>query len=406
MTGSSCIDVLNAQKMQINKSKKFLKGVSLMSSGSINYIDGLKDSNYCVIPKEGIGILNMDGGCRFARRDASTGAILKTYDLTKTSAGTLPLDPSQHTDIIKSGNSIYPVEGCAKEMNDAVDVNTFLLDIGEILDNQAIAYAKSLDAELAILKNQCSNLDTDINLATSSVSSKTSELKTETGKCNLYVSQIPYYIEENKKLRQRIKDRKAATERENARIAAEALRKRNSVVSNVMGSWYCIPGINTPLRRNVQGDIECMSFDGRNCMWDNCSKNRMGHGHHSHRPLTCGDMHARIYGSPGYNHAGHWCQRGANALDSNFNVVRIWQHCNYNGWYVDVPKGKYFLHDLLPKAFTNDDASSIQFLRPGVGRVVMWEHNFSGRRVDATSNIDCFVWRGFNDMMSSIEIFI
>lgn len=402
---TSCVDVIDAGNMQIDKTKSSLKALSMMTNGSVKYNDGLKNSKYCVFPKESLTLLNADGSCNFHRKDFNTGAILKTYNLTKTTDGTLPIDLQYHNQVLQSGGAIYPTEGCAKEMKDAVEANTLFKDFGEIINNDVKVNMKTMEVELGVIQNISNKLQTDINLETSTLETRRSQLQNQKGLCNIYVSHIPHYKNEINNLKNKIKNRRDAIDRENARIAAEALTRRNSV-SNSMGDWHCLSGIATPLRKNVQGDIECMSFNGRDCMWGNCHADINYNKHHTHNPLTCGNNHKKHWGSTGYDSPNHWCNKAANILDSNFHVVRIWQHCNYNGWYIDIPKGRYYLNDLLPRGFRNDDASSIQFLRPGVGKAVLWEHNFSGKRLDTSQNIDCFVWGGFNDIMSSIEIFI
>lgn len=76
--------------------------------------------------------------------------------------------------------------------------------------------------------------------------------------------------------------------------------------------WKCVPGILTPVSKNDNGDIECASTDGRNCLWvgtpakceemiQNMPKNL--------KPLSCGPPHQSLYGITGYNYPAHWCTK-------------------------------------------------------------------------------------------------
>ncbi len=80
------------------------------------------------------------------------------------------------------------------------------------------------------------------------------------------------------------------------------------------GNWRCVNGVNVPLNKNEWGDVQCMSTDGRNCLWqaneNKCTElveNKPG----NIRPLVCGGGHQRAWGSRGYDSGpGHWCNKG------------------------------------------------------------------------------------------------
>lgn len=78
-------------------------------------------------------------------------------------------------------------------------------------------------------------------------------------------------------------------------------------------SWFCVQqqigrrGV-APIRVNVDGDIECMSTDGQNCLWDffagkPCNVTLAN-------PPAAGSLKPLVCGSPGYNSTGHWCYIG------------------------------------------------------------------------------------------------
>lgn len=60
-----------------------------------------------------------------------------------------------------------------------------------------------------------------------------------------------------------------------------------------------------------EGEIECPSYDGRNCLWSlgaiaNLDTARL-------KPLRCGTPHTLQWGAPGYTSPTHWCLRGSHA---------------------------------------------------------------------------------------------
>jgi hypothetical protein len=79
--------------------------------------------------------------------------------------------------------------------------------------------------------------------------------------------------------------------------------------------WTCLDGTPTPLRKNTNGDVECMSLNAHDCMWgktiNDCQsfidKNKDVAGL---KPLTCGAMHKDLYQVTGYDTQGHWCKTG------------------------------------------------------------------------------------------------
>jgi hypothetical protein len=81
--------------------------------------------------------------------------------------------------------------------------------------------------------------------------------------------------------------------------------------------WKCLGGMPTPIRRNQDGEIECMSYNARDCLWGNdgtCRNLLTNANWGAVRPLVCGADHARKWGGPGYDNSGHWCARADQQL--------------------------------------------------------------------------------------------
>lgn len=83
--------------------------------------------------------------------------------------------------------------------------------------------------------------------------------------------------------------------------------------------------------------------------------------------------------------------------------VTLYQHCDYGGHAIGLTPGRYTLRDLAARGMHNDDISSI---RVPAGRTAhLYEHdNFQGRKWTHRSDNACFVWGGYNDIISSVII--
>jgi hypothetical protein len=81
--------------------------------------------------------------------------------------------------------------------------------------------------------------------------------------------------------------------------------------------WQCVGDINVPLRRNINNDVECMSQNNRDCLWKNNKtecESLLTNKPNDIKPLECGDMHNRVWGSPAYNVPNHWCAKAKNFI--------------------------------------------------------------------------------------------
>lgn len=79
--------------------------------------------------------------------------------------------------------------------------------------------------------------------------------------------------------------------------------------SSLESPWRCYPGFTPPMRRNKQGDIECMSSDGVGCMWAGDCAPKLNTPASAVKSLACGENHKKLYGGTGYDTPTHWCSK-------------------------------------------------------------------------------------------------
>ncbi len=85
------------------------------------------------------------------------------------------------------------------------------------------------------------------------------------------------------------------------------------------------------------------------------------------------------------------------------NVASVFQHCNYDGWKVDLSEGDFNLSQLLALGFDDNNISSIQ-VESEYEAVLFDQDSFQGASVIVKGNDSCLVNEGFNDSVSSIKI--
>ena len=120
---------------------------------------------------------------------------------------------------------------------------------------------------------------------------------------------------------QQAADARAAADK----AAADLIRMQEGAMRAILAlnpKYKCDPSVYGGLiavRRNMGGDIECVSNDGRSCIIStNITEcNRLADISWQHaqttKNLTCGAPHKAIFGSTGYDTTGHWCNT-ANAF--------------------------------------------------------------------------------------------
>ena len=104
--------------------------------------------------------------------------------------------------------------------------------------------------------------------------------------------------------------------------------------------WICNGRVNVPLRVNDNGDIECMSTDNTNCMWQSTQQDcdsLIGNLPPNINPLSCGNMHKSRYGITGYDTEGHWCKTQLNRCQDQDKNCSDWAkkgECTNNPAYM------------------------------------------------------------------------
>ncbi len=84
-------------------------------------------------------------------------------------------------------------------------------------------------------------------------------------------------------------------------------------------------------------------------------------------------------------------------------VATVYQHCNYGGYAIALPEGRYTLAQLQARGVRNNDLSS---LRVNAGyQVTLYDNdNFGGASVTRTADTSCLTANGFNDRASSAVV--
>merc|ERR1711998_750984 len=84
---------------------------------------------------------------------------------------------------------------------------------------------------------------------------------------------------------------------------------KKKTVSKCMRKWRCgVSGLNAPVSIAADGNVQCMSTNGKDCWWGKCRGKRVPR-HRKLRPLVCGAMHKKKWGGNGYSSKGHWCNK-------------------------------------------------------------------------------------------------
>lgn len=103
----------------------------------------------------------------------------------------------------------------------------------------------------------------------------------------------------------------------NRRESLSSQLKEKTKLITQLKNWVCVPGILTPLRKNANDDIECMSTNNKDCIYAATAaacQEMVRTPVVDVKPLTCGSMHMKVHGFTGYDRADSWCARGKNLV--------------------------------------------------------------------------------------------
>ncbi|HYM86336.1 MAG TPA: glycoside hydrolase family 16 protein, partial [Pseudoxanthomonas sp.] len=84
-------------------------------------------------------------------------------------------------------------------------------------------------------------------------------------------------------------------------------------------------------------------------------------------------------------------------------VASVYQDCNYTGYGVALPEGRYSLSQLQSRGIRNDDVSSLR-VNAGYQVTLYQDDNFTGPSLTRTGDTACLVSNGFNDRATSVAV--
>lgn len=82
-------------------------------------------------------------------------------------------------------------------------------------------------------------------------------------------------------------------------------------------------GKNAPMALTPEGNVKCMSIDGKNCLWDISCNRGLNTPVANIKPLVCGQAHKTIYGNTGYDNKNHWCYKALQKLQTDIPKVEL-----------------------------------------------------------------------------------
>ncbi|MBL3657620.1 carbohydrate-binding protein [Fulvivirga sediminis] len=112
-------------------------------------------------------------------------------------------------------------------------------------------------------------------------------------------------------------------------------------------------------------------------------------------------------GNPATNGYSGYGSLGSFTITGNVSpaagVVTVYEDCNYNGYAIPLPAGRYNLSALQSLGISNDDISSIR-VQNGYQAILYWDNNFRGKALLKTGDDNCLRDDEWNDKISSLVI--
>lgn len=83
--------------------------------------------------------------------------------------------------------------------------------------------------------------------------------------------------------------------------------------------------------------------------------------------------------------------------------IAIYQHCNFDGYGIEIGTGYWNMGELIDNGMINDDISAVA-VDPGYQVTLFADANWSGQALTLSGDVACLVDYDFNDVMSSIVV--
>ncbi len=158
------------------------------------------------------------------------------------------------------------------------------------------------------------------------------------------------------------------------------------------------------------GDVQCLSYDGKNCLWgfvDAANDNAAYSKRDPVIPLKCGEQHLKQWGSTGYNDTNHWCTKVFNQLMKNSQEAY-----DYNDW--SIYKTQYIDNRKIEPTSASSSSSEpgitiysepeyrgkSLFLKPGIYDATFFNNNWKNLGIGSYKSIDngnYMIGFGFSD---------
>lgn len=110
---------------------------------------------------------------------------------------------------------------------------------------------------------------------------------------------------------------------------SDKLRDENDMcidwVINGSNGWSYVRGIFTAVRVNRNGDVECASNNGKDCLWRGSEIRTLedinNPSFNPTLPLACGEDSKSKWGDTGYGNENHWCSISISKLDPTTSKI-------------------------------------------------------------------------------------
>ena len=242
------------------------------------------------------------------------------------------------------------VKSSIKKYNNNIDLyNNFNNDLVGILDE----LTRKLDISNSVIAGRKMGVDSKFTNITNKVNSMVGTIQSsgiENKLKPIIINQIDRELVE-----------KATKVAEDYNVGAKMSNRINTQNSKIY-EWQFVEKAddNAVLRVNAEtGDVECFSYDGKNCVKDFKSKygnNMFNIKSDEVKSLQCGADHKRQHGTTGYEDTNHWCSKAYREFSKMGEDTIDFNSCPKN-WSLIEPKTKTCIAPFdykVPKDISSD----------------------------------------------------